>query len=120
MAGLRMLQYFESTVYVSTLGADISTCGWSDLPCLTLDQAVSQTTDVAALVTVSLVAGSHAAETTTTTISIAKDLTITGAPLTDTASLFTTTKDVASTPGPLLTITSPLKNSNSLVKIQSI
>ena len=66
--------YNEQTyLTVSPNGADVSTCGWDDLPCLTIQTAVKRISS-ATLITLS--ASSHASEASG--ISITKELTIRG------------------------------------------
>ena len=92
----------EKVLYVDTLGADIGTCGWMDLPCTSLHYSIDRLASPSQITTLQLNEGLHAFEQDATTIQ--SDLLVTGYSLTQ-DNEYTTQKKLSAL-APLLTITS--------------
>ena len=95
-----------TTLYISRTGADISTCGWDDIPCVTLYSAMSvftSTTSSSSLTTIALSQATHSSESTS--VSMTRGVLIMGGELSSSGG-YTTVKNVSSSSSPLLSITS--------------
>ena len=90
-----------NVVYVSSAGSDdISTCGWSDIPCLTITKGVTNANTTTALTSVNLIEGSHPADNTS--ISVSKTLNISGDALS--SDEYTTLKSLSASNTPLVSM----------------